>query len=176
MFKKIIICSFAAALLMALPGYSFAKIEKGDQEVAVDGSITSFETGSSETGLVNIGVSYGVFFTDAWQIGISGDFLRTVTRQMATIKTSVNGFAKYHFCTETNVVPYLGVQAGFTNTDYDYTDIKSTSSASFGGMGGIKWFIKENISFYTELNFSKQTGESSETTTSQGLFGLAIYF
>ncbi len=172
--KKFLALVFCLVIVNA--GNAYARVEKGDQELAFDGSITSFETGSNETGLVNMGVSYGVFLSDAWQIGIAGDFSRTVTREMATIKTSVNGFAKYHFCTDSDIVPYLGVQVGFANTDYDYTDVKSTSSGSIGGMGGIKWFIRENISFYTELNFSKQSEESTETTTKQGLFGLAIYF
>ena len=92
---------------------------------------------------------------------------------------NLSGFCKYHFFTDQSIVPYVGLQAGYTHSAYYQPNIPDNKSNSFsyGGMLGVKWFVKENISFYTEYNVNTTENESgSSLVTNQGLFGIAIYF
>lgn len=183
--NKQILTVLLIGFMLCVPNISQAKVEKGDQELSLDGSVTTLDSYSydgnnvASTTKFGLGVSYGVFLTDAIQLGVSGRGDTNWNGESGYDQMNVSGFCKYHFMTETDIVPYIGGQAGYAYTAYyqPNTPDSESSSLSYGGMLGVKWFVKENISFYTEYNVNVTEHESgSSLVTNQGLFGLAIYF
>lgn len=182
---KLFFISMILAIALIKPNAAFAKIEKGDQELAIDGSLTVLESYSNEGRYVGettrfyLGASYGVSLTDEIQLGIAGRGSTQWDGDTGYDQFSFNGFLKYHFFTETDIVPYAGGQLGCTYTATYQPNLPDLESESFsyGGMLGIKWFIKENVSFYTEYNVNVAEDDWGSTlVTNQGLFGIALYF
>jgi len=164
---------------------SFAKVKQGNQEVAVSGSVTQID-GYTYSGRhinagtqFNLGGSYGTFLTDALEFGVSTNGDLSMNSNAGSSQLTGGGFLKYHFFTETDIVPYVGGQLGATRTATYQPNERTLRSTklSYGGMIGVKWFVKENTSFFIEYNLNATKDMSNNSLiTNRGLFGMAVYF
>lgn len=187
---------------------SAAGIQKGASEFTASGSIDRVTTTSewsygrysgsskesSNGATVNLGYSY--FLTDQISAGanlmVNGTKTKedygTTTTTTKDVTTGIDLNAKYHFIFSKSqtVVPYLGLQGGWIEMTTKSTDGSASASApSYGGMGGVKFFITENVSFNTELNYRKYNvtydfgpliEAKSNINDLKLLFGLSYYF
>ena len=177
-----------------------AGIQKGASEISANGSlsrlvykVTVEDTKAKDTtngAAVRLGYSY--FLTDQVSAGanlmINGNkdkYDDGTTSSDLTAGIDLN--AKYHFIFSKGqtVVPYLGLQGGWINMAIKSEGESASGSAgSYGGMGGVKFFITENVSFNTELNYRKYTvgftyglaEVTSKINDVKLLFGLSYYF
>jgi len=81
------------------------------------------------------------------------------------------GRLSFHSATDSMAVPYIGPQAGFLWVNVN--GFGSDSKFVYGAAAGIDWYIKDNQSFFAELNYVKvpDSGVDSDYTLF-GLFGL----
>lgn len=206
--RKLGLLLLLVAVMFAYSNEAFAGgIQKGASEFSASGSIDKISTKSeysymghsmgsskesSNGATVNLGYSY--FLTD--QISAGANLMVNGTKTKyddgATISDTTTGIdlnAKYHFIFSKGqtVVPYLGLQGGWLEMSTKSKDYGSASGSagSYGGMGGVKFFITENVSFNTELNYRKYNVTFDYGSLFEGkdkindlklLFGLSYYF
>jgi|GEM_PF-1481037 len=171
-----------------------AGIGKGSQELAALGGFINLSgkaQGTKFTSNTTIGmVQYGYFITDQIQLG--GDVLYMGgTTKVDDEKSSSNTIgadlnAKYHFISKgQSIVPYLGIQAGYLDLSAKSDSDKADGNAfSYGGMGGVKFFITEKTSFNAEVNYRRYRLDVTSSGTKVGadinqlmlLLGFSVYF
>lgn len=170
-----------------------AGIGQGSSEFGVFGSLSrqtmnledEGDTDKITTNVLMGVANYGYFLTDKVQLGGTLLYMGANSKDGGEDSFRMLGLdlvGKYHFYSKgQSVVPYLGIQAGILNMSFEgdgYDD--SSSSFSYGAMGGLKYFITENTSFNTELNYRryKMDFEDSKATINNLslLIGFSIYF
>ena len=75
---------------------------------------------------------------------------------------SVLPFAQYYFNTGSKVKPYLGAQGGFTLISTGDEDFEKTSGFSYGGRGGVAYFINNNVSIDLRVNYLRSSLNNKE--------------
>lgn len=177
-----------------------AAINKGAIELSTDANVTfshsEVPNSSTNTTSGTMRVGCGYFILDGLQVG--GSVMDTLSESKTTGSDSTDSntfdldlFVKYHIYPKVwasnhvlkAIVPYVGVQGGWINV-YSKTKGASTSgdSISYGGMGGIKYFISEDVSLNGEYNYRHYDvtiGKNNPKTTSDDskiLFGFSVYF
>jgi outer membrane protein W len=196
--KKITISMLVLAMVFFMSASVYAAgagIGKGSAEVLLQGTL-SFTNSKADDTTVDLSqfqyvVGGGYFLTDGLQVGAthlgtvmqvkSGDV--TATANMLTL----DAFLKYYFYSKgQTVIPYVGIQGGALylkakgdaggSGTADYTQ----TIPSYGGMGGLKYFITENVSFNTELNYRHFQFKVDETNVKSDnislLLGFSYYF
>ena len=168
----ICICLF----IIASVSTSFAKIQKleGQKAISANANLQWIDTGDNTSGnrILTVGFSY-----------FPKDFLEAKGNLMimnveagdedATIY-SVMGQCNYNFFKpNTTVVPYAGIQLGFSGYDAGGTD---DTSVSYGLQGGAKYFLSENLSLNGELNYLVTTIDPDDVKSTSLLVGMAYYF
>lgn len=147
----------------------------GQSEVLLNSSLIQYSAGDEDINLLLVGVGYGYFLTDSSQIG--GTIMGTmVSNGSTTTLMAYDAFYKYHFNTEGTSVPYIGVQGGMITFE---SGESADTIFSYGGMAGIKFFARENVSYFLELNYRRyQLSDGGDATVDQKalLFGLSYYF
>jgi len=170
--KKVFL--LALMILFSMVSISYAQIEAGTKEFGVAISYTIPEEGDNTyTAMAN----FGYFITPKLQLGISGFTLGGTDYS----SDGVFGTVKYHFYSKgQTVVPYIGAQAGM----FAISNGVSYTSFSYGGMGGLKFFVREDTSINLEANYLRYSSEvqvgratiEQDTSQLQLLVGLSFYF
>jgi len=185
--KKIII--FVLIIILSNIGVSYAQVKKGTKEIGAAGTLSFIENFNFYTFVT----TFGYFVTPKIQLGLTGIGVESSSEEDIDMKTySLGLHMKYHFYKEGQiVVPYLGGQAGIKtypkinveiemyNDEVTETKTSTETGTSFfwGGIGGLKFFLTENISFNLEANYQNVTDEDSDVTdVLQLLFGFSTYF
>lgn len=186
------VCALAGLLIAAAPVFPATKA--GDAEVSAAGSISTSDIGTqfgtSTTDSTSIQVSGGYFTTPNIQIGGSyntDESTDTTPGEPSTtsVFTALSGFLKYHFNPDSEVVAYAGVQAGTANIEITASGVSVSGSAFANGfMGGLKFFVSEDVSANVEYNVLNTTisistpfGTFDADVRDAGfLFGLSLYF
>lgn len=169
--KKVLMLT--AVMLLAIAGTSYGGTEAGMMELGVQGTFYSTkiekETFNFYLGMVN----FGYFFTPQIQIGLNGLLGGTVDGNNQTFYGGSGQF-KYNFSFNKaqTVVPYLGVQAGMAGT----SNGTSESAFSYGGMGGLKFFVSEKTSFNVEGNYQRTTIANTDINLFSISVGVSFYF
>lgn len=169
-----------SALLAVLLVASFAMpaaaaVKEGDKEISVYGAYQSIKVdvpGADTTTVITLQVAGGFFVTDGAQVG--GSFTQQSQSDGGTFTVrTVGGFFKYHFNTQETTVPYVGGQAGLATVE---ATGESESAVSYGPLGGIKFFVSENLSINPEasITFTKILDVDVTITTVQ--VGMSYYF
>lgn len=186
-----VMCMLAVTLLYCSSAEAVEPgIGEGTSELGAMAAITSLSgkaQGNKFTSNTTIGLAqYGYFITDHIQLGGSvlymGNTAKTNDEKSTSDAIGIDLNGKYHFYSKgQTVVPYLGVQAGYLDLSAKSDgDSASGSAFSYGGMGGLKFFITEKISFNTELNYRryKMSIESIKANVNQLtlLLGFSVYF
>ncbi|MCL4456718.1 MAG: porin family protein [Nitrospirae bacterium] len=156
-----------------------AGISEGTSELGTMAAISSLSgkaQGSKFTSTTTLGLAqYGYFITDHIQLGGSvlymGQTSKTADEKSTSDATGIDLYGKYHFYSKgQSVVPYLGVQAGYLDISAKSDgDSASGDAFSYGGMGGLKFFITEKISFNTELNYRRYKMDITSGGTKVGV-------
>ncbi len=181
--NRILAVTLTVVLLLAGVTSAFAKIDalEGRKAVTANASyqITSIDNqdDDAKTTMLTLGFSYfpknfleTKFALMAMKMD-SGDF-------DATIYSAV-GVANYnYFRPGSVVVPYIGIQLGLSG--YDAGGYDDTSFA-YGGQGGAKFFLSEDLSLNLELNYlitkvNGGEGEDVDVKNTSLLVGFSYYF
>ena len=176
--KKLVLL-FSLILLSSplLASIAFAAVKEGEKEISVFGSLTTVdpEVGEEISVLILV-LSGGLFISDNSQVGGSITNIG-IFNSFESTNLLLDGFYKYHFNPEEEVVPYLGGQAGFGIFG---TDVDNSTSISYGGMAGFKFFVSEDLSFNGEFNLKFTTqetaGEDLDVTLTILQVGISYYF
>jgi len=174
--KPFMILAVVCLFLAAAATTSFAKIEKleGQKAISANANLQWMDTGGADSAsrILTVGFSY-----------FPKDFLETkgnlaimnmeVAGEDGTIY-SLLGQVNYNFFRPSSlIVPYAGVQLGFSG--YDIGDFDDTAF-SFGLQGGAKFFVSEDLSINGELNYMVTTTDPDDVKTTSLLVGLSYYF
>lgn len=138
-----------AMSLLAFVGVAHAqnlKIEQGDFEVS----------GSArwDRSAVGFDVRLGTFVDHYIQAGVYGDWMDD---NYAT-RTGLGVYLIHLFETRTYALPYAGASLGFGSLDFNFGDSESGVELQF--LAGLKYFLADNVSLNTELNFGVSSGDT----------------
>lgn len=193
--RKLGLLLLLVALMFAYSNEAAAAgIQKGASEFSANGSLSQLTAKTDDYKITENAtlamLGYNYFLTDQVSAGVNLLYIgiKDKDNDGSTSSTSVPGIdlnAKYHFIFSKSqtVVPYLGLQGGWIKMSLKSDgDSISGSAGSYGGMGGVKFFITENLSFNTELNYRrydmKFSGVESKVKVNNLalLFGFSVYF
>jgi hypothetical protein len=137
--KKRILPHTAVAWLMCLlvlggTSTSYAQPAANDKEIEVSGGL--FHAEGSDSGALNVDLSFGYYYTPGWQVGLRQAVNYTFVDDGpdAWVATTAP-FLNYHFRFG-NIVPFLGAFIGLAWNDRDATGL-------LGPQGGVKFFLNE---------------------------------
>jgi opacity protein-like surface antigen len=198
--KLSILClMIAASIFMATSVYAAgSKVGQGSSEafgqLTFSNKTTKPDTGDSKTTIKSAiyTIGYGYFLTDQIQLGVAhmGSLFKISEDSSSSDGElsiyGIDAFAKYHFMTKgATLVPYLGIQGGWIrskmsiSTDGGGGDT-SANAFSYGAMGGLKYFVSDNVSINTELNYRhydlKFDDYKMKTDDISVLIGFSVYF
>ncbi len=143
-----------------------AQQKKGDSELQLQGSL-SFDFGSDGEDSGKVVLTYGRFFTDNQEWGLS--VLGTIDSE-GKLGGIGGPFWRINFGSE-KTVPYLGVAAvtafGGSDTDQDLL---------LQGEGGVRWFLNRNMAFTLGGLTRYDVDESEFSETLDILFGFSYFF
>jgi hypothetical protein len=170
-----------------------AGIGKGSTELFLNGNLihTDTKTGGDTTKIDQFSylVGGGYFLTDGLQVGLShlGTVIEAKNGGKITLSIlTFDAFAKYYFYSKgQTVVPYVGIQGGWVSLKAEgefggASGEYSKGVGSYGAMGGLKFFLTENVTFNTELNYRHYDFTVEDTTVKVDqtalLLGFSFYF
>lgn len=140
------------------------KLNKGDFEISTFGQFTDARK--------ELDLRFGAFVMDYTQIGINF----TVLDDRRADRLALSVFGLYLFETRTYVLPYLGGSFGFGRLAAG--DSKDNSGIEIAFIGGLKYYLRENVALNTEVQFGlssedtflgNRTSESSEVSLRLGI-------
>ena len=134
----------AVLTLLAVPASAGTKA--GDTEVTLSGSYQNFGgTNMAGSDVVTLATGMGYFVTKEAEVG--GTVMGQWGDNQSGLAFSTN--FKWHFNTNSDVVPYVGPQVGLYHQDMlglDATDF------SWGALVGVKVFVSQNVNIFAEYN------------------------
>lgn len=178
--KKVLV--FTGVMLLSMASVSYAGLEAGQMEVGVQGmyGTNSASGGGSSFKFSDWSAlgSVGYLFTRQMQFSIAGGYVGTGNGSTTSMFTALGQF-KFNFAFDKaqTVVPYLGVQSGSLAAS---AGGYNSSGFSYGGLGGVKFFITENVSLNLEANYLhtklKVVSTDVDVDQTQFLLGVSFYF
>lgn len=151
---------------------SFAKIQKleGQKAISANANLNWVDTGDDTTDyqILTVGFSY-----------FPKDFLEAKGGLMILNAEDFTAYSLLAQCNylffkpDTVIVPYAGVQLGFSGYDYDGDD---DTAVSYGLQGGAKYFLSEDLSVNAELNYLVTNVDPDDVKNTSVLIGLSYYF
>lgn len=164
-----------------------AAVQQGMSEIGFSGSYQNnsvdFDLGKDsdiqidgDSDTLSLTGSYGYFFTDAWQGTIFATYQQQDFGDGHTDTLYVGGAVDYHFNTDSNFVPYVGVGAAYGSIDAgeldeelgDFTEDDVVVQARVG----LKQFVAENIAVRYQIEWNQ--GENTESLGAS--LGLSTFF
>lgn len=143
--KKILV------LLILVPGFLTAQVEKGDKSMTYYASYIRNE--SFQFGL--IGAKMGRYFTNFLEAGIKPQFMIGGGGDIDIYQTGLGLYAAYNFLTkDAKLLPYAGLEVS-GNSFYISSSAFSTDSfkADLGLYGGAKYFFTERLNLDVSINY-----------------------
>jgi opacity protein-like surface antigen len=193
-----LLCIFVTTVFIT--GHSEAAvISKGSIEISADANLTfdhsEIPRSSTNTSSGTMRIGCGYFVTDGLQIGGSAMDTLSKSKTTGSDPTDSNTFdldmyAKYHIYPNfwasnrilKPIVPYFGAQGGWINvSSRTKGDSSSDNAFSYGVMGGVKYFVADNISVNGELNYRRyevsigQNAPKNITDDFKILLGFSIF-
>lgn len=174
--KKLLMLLTVVCFIFSAPSL-FAGTEAGDTELGLQGSIQNIspDEGDEDITMLILAGSLGYFFTDALSVGVSvmGNLMSYDDYDSTQMSFLIE--PNYHFNTESDIVPYVGVNGGITKFESEDT---SESMFSYGAQIGFKSFFAENASFKVEGRYTHFEMDDEDVGVDiLGLFvGVNVYF
>lgn len=169
---KRLLC-LAAIATMTVPPASAAMLGQGTQELRISQTYVQRTPAGDD---LSARLGYGYFVLDYLVVGAEGSFL---DNDGVTTYT-VGLFTEYNFDTDTPWVPYVGGAMSAVILDADGNG--SASAIELRMDGGIKYYLKDDVALYGELNAAVATddvfvdGDTLENNNFGIEIGFRIYF
>jgi hypothetical protein len=157
--------SLATGSATALPG-------DGASEAQVSAGFN--HTQGSDTGNLNVDLSYGYYLTPGWQLGFRQAINSTfVDNGRDFWLATTTPFLNYNFRLTNIIVPYLG---GFIGLAWNDRDITGT----VGPQGGVKFFVHDNtflnLGYRYEIFFSRINTIDNNSSRGNHVANLGVGF
>jgi len=171
--KRIMILGIVCVMLMVIPSIVIAQTQAGQREVTMAGTLTKTEVEGESVTMTMLMGGYGYFISDTTAVGVNTMLMRIdAGDDGATNLLFLDPFVKYHFATESTIVPYVGAHAGFMIFSNDVSE----TAFSCGVYGGVKNYLTENVSVFAQLDLSRYTIESIDINQTQITVGYSYAF
>ena len=164
-----------AAILLAfvLAPTASAATNQGDTYFTFAGMFerVSYDEGDSESATT---VAGGLEYFVSKEISISFTLSGTWAEDVDMYGIGLG--ARYHFNTDSNVVPYVGGQFKYDYADWDGWG--SEDGFSYGPVAGVKLFMTEYTHFFIEYQYELYGGDIDDwmDDTHRIMFGVAFKF
>lgn len=125
-------------------------LSAGTQEFGLSGNIQF-----NDDIVYNLNLSYGYFFKDNWEVGFNAG----LQGSDVTVGLDLGLFTEYNFDLDSKWVPFVGASIGLASLSVDGVDSAGASvndditGLNFGGVFGVKYFIRENIAISGSVDF-----------------------
>ena len=172
--KRVFLSLVGWALISSIAGVaSVAAIPRdGANEVQVSAGF--FSAQDSDSGNLNIDLSYGYYLTPGWQIGfrqaLNSLFVEDGRDQWSA---TTSPFFNYHFRVSDIIFPYLG---GFIGAVWNVRDITGT----LGPQVGVKFFVHEqtflNLGYRYEWFWDKFERIDNSADNGNHIFNVGVGF
>ena len=156
---------FSISKVQAAPG-------AGASELQAAGGF--FHAEGSETGSLNVDLSYGFYLTPGWQAGVRQALLYDfIDDERDFWQATTAPFINYHFRLTEVIVPYLGGFIGLLWNDRDETGI-------IGPQGGVKFFVHDraflNLGYRYEFLFDSIRTIDDNSSDGNHVFNIGVGF
>ena len=129
----VIVFVLAGFISLASRGTAFAKPVVSDNELELSGGF--FHARGSDTGALNVDVSYGYYLTPGWEAGLRQALNVNFIEGARDVWTGTTApYLRYHLAVAGNVVPFVGGFLGLAWNDRDAT-------GTLGPNLGAKFFL-----------------------------------
>jgi opacity protein-like surface antigen len=146
--RKCIVLLIIAALATASQA---ASLKQGTREVAVSG-----EWNSQANDLAQIQLELGQFVADNIEVGVGGGY----AGNNDTDTWNVNAFAEYNFDLGSEVVPFVGLGVGYSDTSTDLGGADADANAgTVAGEAGVKYFLCDNVAIFGSAEYDWATDD-----------------
>lgn len=172
--KRVFLSLVSWALISSLAGVATvaAAPRQGASELLVSGG--AFHTQDSDTGNLNLDLSYGFYLTPGWQLGfrqaLNYEFVDN-GRDQWTATTAP--FVNYNFRVTDIIVPYLGAFVGAAWNDQDIT-------GTLGPQAGVKFFVHDqaflNLGYRYEWFWDKFERINNNADNGNHVFNIGVGF
>ncbi len=170
-----IIPVFVVAFMIASLSASGAAIALGTSELRLNGGIDFKSPAGTD---IAIQVGYGYFIADYLAVGgLAGFYDNDLISGF-----EIGGFTEYNIETETNFIPYGGLQLRYVYSEINLGGARDTSALALGIYAGGKLFITDNLALNARLLFDFATDDvyvnkAKTTNTDTALqLGLSYFF
>lgn len=171
--------------LLSMPGKAanfgtdaLPDLSKGTQEFGLGGNVQF-----SDDFLYNLDLTYGYFFYDNWEFGITANLQGADT----AFGLGIGIFTEYNFDLDSKWVPFVGLSTSLASISVDEDlntsgDVEDLTSISFGATAGVKYFLRENIAITASIDFQVSpddvfaAAESASNAASNISIGTRFYF
>lgn len=137
---------FLFSVLPVLAHSQVLKLNQGDFEVAGSAVIDRAEIGFN--------ARVGTFIMDYIQVGGN---VQWIDSNFAT-RTGLNLYGIRLYETGTYFLPYAGASLGFGSLDFDFGG--SNNGLELHAIGGVKYYLADNVSLNTELSLGVSTDDT----------------
>lgn len=177
------ILGIMAVLMMG--GVAWAASEQGDQEhdLFLGVGCTQYDEDLREGSSTDYAFQYGggYFFTKQLSAGIrlGGQYINDICYPEMAL--NVGPYIKVNFLTDTDLVPYVGMQGGYwwQKTYYPYPHGNHENQGlMWGPIAGMKYYLNEGTYMVAEYQWRMFCGEIGEIAdhSSLGLVGIGFTF
>jgi hypothetical protein len=130
---------------------TIAAVRQGEREFSIFANYIGFDFEHSGTeDAWGAGLSVGKFLSDQLQLGLQG--ITAWSNDVDLFAAGMN--LKYHFMTESKIVPYLGGQVNYAYAD----NAENNDGVMWGPIAGIKFFTDECTSLFLEYQYQRYDG------------------
>jgi hypothetical protein len=166
--RRFSIMVLAAALLST--SSVIAAPTEGANEIQVSAGL--FHAEGSDSGNLNADLSYGIYLSPGWQVGIRQALnYNFIDDERDFWVASTTPFINYHFRVTDIIFPYLGAFIGLVWNDRDVT-------GAIGPQVGVKFFVHErtflNLGYRYEFFFNKLEAIDDNSDRGNHVFNLGI--
>ena len=167
--KKVLIAAFVLGLFF-VPTV-IAATNQGDAYWTFSGMWEKVnyagEADSDDTAEANLGVEY--FLSKAFSMSLEGIGAWSDDVDLYGVGTR----ARYHFNTDSDMVPYIGAHISY---DYADADVDDGDGFIYGPLLGIKFFLNERTNLFVEYQYRLYGGDLEDVydESSAVLFGLSF--
>jgi hypothetical protein len=160
---------FGLAVLGFAAGFAHAEFNSGDNEIAFFGNYTNIKSDDgdhAETAFAFANV--GHFFTDEIELGLIG--MGRWSDTVDVYSAGVNG--RYHFMTDSPLVPYLGAFGMFGYAENNGSD----NGWIYGPLAGLRFFVNETTNVFVEYQYQLYEGDLGDNIDNEQLILAGISF
>jgi hypothetical protein len=172
--KRVFLSLVGWALISSIVGVASVAALPRDGAHEVQVSAGFFSAQDSDSGTLNIDLSYGYYLTPGWQIGfrqaLNSLFVEDARDQWSA---TTSPFFNYHFRVSDIIFPYLG---GFIGAVWNDRDITGT----LGPQVGVKFFVHDqtflNLGYRYEWFWDKFERIDDSSDNGNHVFNIGVGF